>query len=59
MTLVEAPGEVKSRKCIYSTTTEFVVLSISINLAHSLSNSAEFSAVKLGVTLALYVWKQL
>lgn len=47
MTLV-TPSENKVKKYIYSAT-ELVVL-ISINLAHSPLNSAEFSTVKLGVT---------
>lgn len=49
MTLV-TPSENKVKKYIYSTTTELVVLLISISLAHSPLNSAEFSTVKLGVT---------
>lgn len=54
---LDVPGELKGKNYFYSTTIEIVTLFIWINLSHSSSNSAEFIALKLGVTLAPYVWK--
>lgn len=55
--LLEVPGDIKSKKYFYSTTIERVALFIWTNLSHFSSNSAKFISVKIGITLALYVWK--